>query len=68
MTVHVGVDYWERDQDALGPLEAGVSSEPLQDLRNDNRNDTKVLFLQKSMVEPLHVRALDSIEEVRPGV
>ena len=69
---YVGFYSWlnnrQGEEGALGTPEASVGSETLKDLRDDDRNDTKVLLFLESMIQALRMGILGPVEKVRPRV
>src|SRR5437867_3967687 len=68
MTLQGRLNDGQRDEYEPSTLESCVGSEPLKDLREDDRNDRQVFLGFKGSVKALHMRTPDSVEKVDPGI
>src|SRR6266571_1533894 len=62
------MNHRQRYEDPPGSEESCIGPESLENLRDDARNHRQVLFSLERCVEARHVRGLDTVEEIRPGV
>jgi hypothetical protein len=60
--------YRQRQENSACPPETALASKPLQDLRDDDRNNCQIVFFLEGKVETHYVRGGGSVEEVRPGI
>src|SRR6266568_8769383 len=62
------MNHRQRYEDPPRSLEPCIGPESLENLRDDDWNHRQVLFSLEGCVETRHVRGLDAVEEIRPGV